>query len=234
MLGRVDGAEAVGQDCAGGYAGFDGRTVGTDVDAVGQSAHDYHLVEHLGEVAYKPLGKLCPVVGAVACAYYRYHVGRVVTGIAEGKQHCRGVVALRQARGVVVIAGEYCLYVVGGHKVALPSGRLKSLLPPGVVEEYFSQSGDSRQFPRIVFEKVARAYAQVVKTSGSAYCDIAVRGKGNIICQGVAAGHGGHESLRYLPKASARRSPRERRPFSNDAISTTARMTGWPSGLNMS
>ena len=86
---------------------FEGCSVGTHVDAIGQSAYDECVGTLRREVAYKPFAHVAPIIGAFACANYAYYFTRIQNGITLIEQQDGSIITFAQARRIVLIVIPY-------------------------------------------------------------------------------------------------------------------------------
>jgi hypothetical protein len=97
----------------GGYAAIECCTMGTDVNAIRQTAYNMNIGTQSGNILYKGVYAVLSVGGTFARAYYADNVLSIEVGIATHKYCHRGIWAMTQTVGIVDIAnGEYSYFVL--------------------------------------------------------------------------------------------------------------------------
>ena len=101
MEGGVDGVEPVGKHADGLHTLFESGAVGADVDAVGQSADDYHVGCELSQVGHETACELLSVGCRLPSSDDVDHPRCIQVGRAAIVEHERGVVAVAEALRIV-------------------------------------------------------------------------------------------------------------------------------------
>ena len=103
VVGRIDGAEAVGYDSYGRNVAGEGCAVCGDVYSVCEAAYYYEVGKLLGKVLDDALRNSCSISRGTARADNGYDVGSVKVAVSEPVEQGRGIVASSKASRVVSI-----------------------------------------------------------------------------------------------------------------------------------
>ncbi len=206
--------------------------VGCDIDAVCQTAdHCHRCADTRRQPLHKPAAEIHSVGSSMARAYHTYRQDIVQPATTRRIQHQRSVGAVMQPRRIIGIRKIGRIHMAGLRKVSLDFGRLQQSVAILTVEYSVGKAHDRSKLPVGSLEKSLFRPDSGQNLAGKHLVDAAKLRESYSERKLTAVHIHLYQPLIYSEKASARASPRVRRPCSRHTTSTLALTTGSPPGL---
>ena len=167
--GGIDAVQAAGQDRHGARPMLEGGTVGRDIDAIGQSAHDHEVGQALGQVGDERVTKADAILRGTPCPNDADDVGALQVTVAQGVNHRRRVGGLGQAVGIILVGKIGGADAVAGHKGRLTLGPLQAVAAVVVTVNLAAATGQVAQLTLAHGEKALLAAHDVEQLAGQVH-----------------------------------------------------------------
>ena len=112
MVLRIYSVQPVSGNRKGGYAGFECRPVGGDVNAVSQTADDGHIGNFGCQVQHQTTCHLFAALRTAACADHAHHFALVGMDISFAVEQNRRIRTIAQAHGIGLITKAEHVYIM--------------------------------------------------------------------------------------------------------------------------